>query len=206
MKITLASLSVMAVVSFSAAPIAAQAQEVYDSADNIWYEAVYTGPAGTTWNAAAAQATAMGGFLAAPIDASQNDFVYSLVTEAKYWTGISINSDRLGPWLGIYSTTSGSENFVYSGSGGALWAFHPWGPNQPDGYGGGTQAVDFYAFASEGPTWGDTPEGGVSGFDLPQGFVVQFSAAPVPEASELAMLVSGLALAGALARRRRVAS
>lgn len=205
MKSTFTPLSVIAVVSLFAAPIAAQAQIAHDTADNIWYEAVYTGPVGTTWNAAAAQAAAMGGFLASPTDASQNSFVYSLVTDPKYWTGISINSDRLGPWLGIYSTSAGSENFVYSGSGDALGPYQPWGPSQPDGYGGGTQAVDFYAFASEGPTWGDTPEDGVAGFDLPQGFVVQFSAEPVPEASELAMLVSGLALASALARRRRTA-
>ncbi len=205
MKHSSASIGALALASSLAVPIAAQAQAVYDAADNIWYEAVYTGPTGTTWTDAAAQAAAMGGFLAAPTDQSQDNFVYSLVTDPKYWTGISINSDRLGPWLGIYSTTAGSENFVYSGSGNALGSFHPWGPNQPDGYGGGTQAVDFYAFASEGATWGDTPEGGVAGFDLPQGFVVQFTGNPtaVPEASELSMLLAGLGLVGAMVRRRR---
>jgi len=212
MKHSFASIGVLALASSLAAPMAAQAQAVYDAADNLWYEAVYTGPSGTTWNVAAADAVAMGGFLAAPTDASQDAFVYSLVTDPKYWTGLSINSDRLGPWLGIYSTTAGSENFVYSGSGDPLGSYHPWGPNQPDGYGGGTQAVDFYAFASEGSTWGDTPEGGVAGFPFPTGFVVQFDSDPnpssVPEASALSMLLAGLGLVGATAgaRRRRTRS
>ena len=189
-----------------AAPLAARAQVVYDAADNLWYEAVYTGPTGTTWNQAAAAAAAMGGFLATPMNDSQNNFVYSLVTDPQYWTGLSDHSDRLGPWLGIYSTTSGAETFVYSGTGAALGSFHPWGPNQPDGYGGGYQAVDFYAYASEGPTWGDTPQGGVNGFPLPTGFVVQFDANPVPEASSGAMLLAGLGLMAAVAvvRRRRL--
>ena len=198
MKHRTAAVGTLALMSaLAATPLAAQAGVVYDAADNVWYEAVYTGPTGTTWSDAAAQAAALGGFLASPTDASQNSFVYSLVTDPKYWTGLSINSDRLGPWLGIHSTTSGTENFVYSGSGSALGAFHPWGPNQPDGYGGGVQAVDFYAFANEGSTWGDTPEEGVAGFPLPTGFVVQFSAAPIPESSSLAMLLAGLALVAA---------
>lgn len=101
---------------------------------------------------------------------------------------------------------------MYFGSGDPLGSFHPWGPNQPDGYGGGTQAVGFYAFASEGSTWGDTPEDGVAGFPFPTGFVVQFSKDPnpsaVPEASELSMLLAGLGLVGAMAgaRRRRAQS
>jgi hypothetical protein len=209
MKHSSGSLGVLALVSaLAAAPLAAQAQVVHDATDNLWYEAVYTGPDGTTWNQAATQAVAMGGFLAAPTDQSQDDFVYSLVTDPKYWTGLSINSDRLGPWLGIYSTTDNGENFVYSGSGDALGSFHPWGPNQPDDYGGSFQAVGFYAFASEGSTWGDTPEDGVAGFPFPTGFVVQFDTSPVPEASESAMLKSGLvaALAMLWAKRRRSSS
>lgn len=211
MKHSFASIGALALASSLAAPIAAQAQAVYDATDNIWYEAVYA-PDGITWNGAAADAATMGGFLASPTDTSQNEFVYSLVTDPKYWTGLSVNSDRLGPWLGIHSTTAGSENFVYSGSGDPLGSFHPWGPNQPDGYGGGTQAVGFYAFASEGSTWGDTPEDGVAGFPFPTGFVVQFSKDPnpsaVPEASELSMLLAGLGLVGAMAgaRRRRAQS
>ena len=186
------------------APQGVQAQVVYDSVDKIWYEAVYTGPVGTTWNDAASTAAAMGGFLAAPMNDSQNSFVYSLVTDPKYWTGLSDHADRLGPWLGVYSTTANTENFVYSGSGQALGSFHPWGPNQPDGYGGGVQAVDFYAFASEGSTWGDTPEGGVSGFPLPTGFVVQFNANPVPEASTVAMMLVGLGLLATVVWRNKL--
>ena len=177
--------------------LSAQAQVVADTADGLWYEAVYVGSAGITWNDAEAAAVALGGQLATPMDSSQNNFVYGLVTNSECWTGLSIHADRLGPWLGIYSSTPGVENFVYAGTGTALGSFHPWGPNQPDGYGGGTQAVDFYAFASEGPTWGDTPEAGTTGFPLPTGYVVQFNADPVPEASgatlALAAIFGGLA-------------
>jgi hypothetical protein len=82
---------------------------------------------------------------------------------------------------------------------GATFSFAPWGPNQPDGYPGNipAQAIGYYDFSSIGSTWGDTPQNGVAGFALPQGYVIEFntnpnsSAVPVPAAgwASLAMLV-----------------
>jgi hypothetical protein len=177
---------------------------VFDSADGHWYEPVLV-PDGITWGNAQAAAVAAGGYLACPTTASENAFVFSLIDTSPYWTALSVNQDFLGPWLGASSTNDlNGTDATWTWVNGAPFSFAPWGPNQPDGYPGTipAQAITYYDLASIGSTWGDTPQNGVAGFDLPQGYVIEFntnpnstsSAVPLPAAgwSILAMLV-GLA-------------
>ena len=125
----------------------------------------------------------------------------TLCTFSASWLGASASNDFNGSdatWVWVN---------------GASFSYAPWGPNQPDGYPGNipAQAIGYYDFASIGPTWGDTPQNGVAGFSLPQGYVIEFnqnpatagSAVPLPSAawSSLALL-AGLAAIYTIKSRR----
>ncbi len=150
---------------------------VFDSADGFWYQPVLV-PTGITWTAAQTAAVSAGGYLACPTNASENTFVFDLVDSDAYWTGLSVNQDILGPWLG--ASASNDTDATWKWVNGAAFSFAPWGPNQPDGFPGDlpNQAVEYYDFAAIGSTWGDTPQEGTPGFTLPQGYVIQFNTNP----------------------------
>ena len=67
---------------------------------------------------------------------------------------------------------------------GKAFSYTDWYPGppypQPDGYGAPNQAVQYYAYASIGPTWGDDPSDGTSGYALANGYVIEFNAVPQP--------------------------
>jgi hypothetical protein len=193
-------------------------EAVFDPADGFWYKPVLA-PTGITWTAAEADAVAAGGYLASPNSAAENNFVFSLVDTDAYWTGLSVHQDILGPWLGAFASndTNGSDA-TWHWENGVSFSFAPWGPNQPDGYPGDlpNQAVDYYAFANIGSTWGDTPQDGVAGFSLPQGYVIQYNTdpngsgsniVPLPEAGKSGLVVLvGLLGIGIFRAQRKVAS
>jgi len=190
----------------SCTPIVSAAAS-FDSATGKWYEAVLV-PNGITWGDAEAAAVAAGGYLASPTTAAENTFVFNLISAPAYWTALSINHDFLGPWLGAYASDDYTGNATWQWVSGEPFSYAPWGANQPDGYPQNSlpnQAIDYYDYASIGSTWGDTPQDGVTGFALPQGYVVEYdqNPNPVPEPETYAMLLSGLGVLGFIARRRR---
>lgn len=166
--------------------------QVFFAGTGHYYEAVKV-PTGITWTDANTAATASGGYLASILSSDENDFVFSLVNDPSFFTGLSANGDRLGPWLGGVNAGSG-----WSWTNGDPFSYSNWYPGQPDGYGGGTQHNQYYAGSGIGKTWGDHPGGEISGFELPKGYIVEFDA--VPEPTSLAALGLG---ALALLRRRR---
>jgi hypothetical protein len=201
-------------VALGYAPSAWATPAAFDSADGYWYQPVLVS-SGITWTAAQTDAVAAGGYLACPTNSSQNSFVFSLIDSPSYWTALSVNSDFLGPWLGASASndTDGSDA-TWKWVNGAAFSFAPWGPNQPDGYPGNlpNQAIDYYDLASIGSTWGDTPQEGVAGFTLPQGYVVQFTTdpngtlVPLPSAAWSGLALLGGLAAVALLRSRRIAA
>ncbi|RYD49611.1 MAG: hypothetical protein EOP85_01285 [Verrucomicrobiaceae bacterium] len=137
-----------------------------------YYEAVKV-PAGITRHQAAQAAAAKGGYLATISSQAENTFVYSLVNDLSWFTNLSINNDRLGPWLGGISTSSG-----WQWNTGETFSYTNWKPGQPDSYAGFYQFLQFYNGADIGSTWGDHPGNAIAGYDLPRGFVIEYDQAP----------------------------
>ena len=181
------------IVGRATAVLAGPVSVVLDPASGKWFEPVLV-PSGITWNDAESAAVAAGGYLACPTDSEINTFVFSLVNTSAYWTPLSVNSDFLGPWLGASSSNdTNGVDATWTWVNGAPFSYAPWGPNQPDGYPGDipNQAITFYNFASIGSTWGDTPQDGVAGFDLPQGYIIEFNQNPNGTTSAIPLPAAG---------------
>jgi hypothetical protein len=166
----------------------AKADPVFYAGTGHYYEAVRA-PEGITRDDAGLAALAKGGYLATMSDAAENDFVYSLVNDLSWFTDLSVNGDRLGPWLGGIRTSAGwqwttGEPFTYTN----------WKPGQPDGYAGSYQYLQFYNGPAAGSTWGDHPGGVIAGFQLPRGYVIEYNTVPatvVPSSPRLNIEKSG---------------
>ena len=177
---------------------AASSQLTMNPANGHYYQAVNV-PAGLTWSAANAAATASGGYLASITSADENAFVYGLFDPNTFFSDPALNGNRLGPWFGGFRLQAQSS---FSWTSGEAFAYTNWRSGQPDGAGGGDQFTQFYAGGGLGSTWGDdTNDSATSGLANPRGYVVEYSTNPVPEPSAFAAL--GLGAAAMLKRRKR---
>ncbi|HTI98595.1 MAG TPA: lectin-like protein [Dongiaceae bacterium] len=145
------------------------AGQVYFAGTGHWYEAVLV-PAGITWNDARTNATLRGGYLCTVTNAAENTFVASLV-DISYYSDVSINNDILGPWLGGLRHANESNWQWITGE---PFTYFNWYGNQPDGYGGSEQRLQYYAAANVGTTWGDHPGDPIAGYSLPRGYIVEY--------------------------------
>jgi len=152
---------------------AAPVQWTGPGANNHWYLAVYV-PGGLTWNAAKEAAEAMGGYLACAVSAEENNFIFSLINDWKFWYNDPWNS--LGPWLGgYYIGPPGTMNpNDWAWLSGEPWDFKNWAPGEPN-YDTET-VLQFFGsgWNNMQPTWnnlsGDNPG--------PKGYVVEWNAKP----------------------------
>jgi hypothetical protein len=148
----------------------ASAGLVYFSGTGHWYEAVKV-PDGVTWPDAYSNAVSRGGYLCTVTNAAENTFVASLV-DISYYSDFSINGDILGPWLGAFRNAN-EPNWQWVT--GESFTYTDWYPNQPDGYGGSDQRLQYYARATIGSTWGDHPGTPIPGYSLPRGYIVEYN-------------------------------
>ncbi|RYD61906.1 MAG: hypothetical protein EOP83_15940, partial [Verrucomicrobiaceae bacterium] len=175
-----------AVVSVASAGFA---EPVYFAGTGHYYEAVKV-PTGITRDHAGEEALAKGGYLACISSVEENDFAYSLVNDLSWFTPPSQFGDRLGPWLGGISTSTGwqwntGEPFTYSN----------WKPGQPDTFAGFYQYLLFYNGNEAGSSWGDHPGGAIPGFELPRGYVIEYNTLPsgyIPQEVRLEIEKTGL--------------
>jgi len=158
---------------------------------------------GITWGAAEAAAVALGGTLATPASAEENDFVFTLASQhASAWFTDTAGHAR-GPWLGGFQAAAAVEP-----AGGWQWvngegdfAYTAWAPGQPNNSGGAESRLQFYGSTSAfSAAWNDA-----SATAQMLGYVVEWSTA-IPEPGTPALVLFGLALSGlAAARAARVA-
>ena len=157
---------------------------------NYTYIAVLA-PGGITWTAAEADAVAMGGQLASITSATEDQFVYSLISsDASLWAreGGNPNGAGIGPWVGGYNQ-AGSWYW----SDGAAFSYSNWASGEPNDYGGNENYIEFYSNTGSlmNDSWNDypnsTPDPNHAGPN-PQGYVVEI----VPEASATNLLLLGV--------------
>lgn len=176
---------------------------VYWTENGHRYELVHHAD-GLTWHEAQALAQAKGGYLATLTSAAENAFVASLLADVEpMWVLDEVNKN-LGPWLGGQQLADGEEP-----EGGWVWvndegpfSYTNWNEGQPNDNracctGGNQDRLHVYSDDRDAMRWGD-----YQGSNLISSYIVEYSA-PVPENDITVMMLSGMALLGAMCRRNK---
>ncbi len=139
--------------------------------------------------AAVTEFNGMQGYLATITSAAENSFVSGSIPDgALAWLGGSDAGAAANAWTWRVGPEAGQA-----------FTFTSWGPNEPNNCCGGEDYLHTN-WQSVG-AWND--HGGPSNIGQLNGYVVEFSAAPVPEPASYALMLAGLATVGAWATRRR---
>ena len=151
------------------APVGAQYWDPAEGGNGHWYMGMAA--PGISWEDAAAQAEALGGYLCTVPSAEENIWVFTFVaSDPSLW------NTWFGPWIGGYQDTSSPEysepDGAWSWVTGESWSYTNWGPGDPSN----TNGQDHAAFGGIPGneirfTWNDlaAPE--------PGGFIVEWSGA-----------------------------
>ncbi len=127
-----------------------------------------------SWNAAQACAEEHGGYLATIGSEAENQFVFHLADDARYWWTNSGGYTN-GPFLGGKKMPSGPGQEVWQWvNEEGPFTYTNWAPSQPDNKSGGTEnRLSFYSGRNTGlrlPTWNDCPSDNSSG----RSFVIEY--------------------------------
>jgi len=163
-----------------------EAAAVQWSGNGHWYEAVYVGDHGINWTAAQNAAATKGGYLASITSAAENDFVFSLVEEDKYWG----DGATRGPWLGGYQTDATKLADGWDWTGGEPWAYTNWAGGEPNDSPILSDRLQFMGYLGwRVGSWNDVCDDLTSagGIDNPYGYVIE----SIPEPATLILLTMG---------------
>ncbi len=148
------------VVAAGVTPLSAQVVHwsAASGGNGHWYEAVYV-PAGIDWASADVAARVAGGHLASVSDAAENDFVFGLVDDPRFWFPDRYNSN-IGPWLGGVQPSGSPEP-----AGGWEWVtgepftWTSWAAGEPNNLGGNEDRLHFFynPAPTRMPHWNDLP-------------------------------------------------
>ena len=135
-----------------------------------YYEAVFV-PEGITWDDAKAAAEAKGGHLVTITSEAENEFVYNLASDDRFWYIVPQWEGTVGPWLGGYQPPGLPEP-----AGGWTWvtgepfSYSNWQAGEPNNYGSGEDSLMFYSYkAPKSPHWNDAPHDFIS-----KGYIVEW--------------------------------
>jgi hypothetical protein len=143
-----------------------------------YYQAI-PAPSGITWQAASNAAASLGGYLATPTNAAENDIVYSLVSGNDSFWVLDGGNNGVGPWLGGFLDASEGPNGVWQWVTGEAFSYVPWAPGEPNNY----LAEDRIHFLGQGTlknkTWNDyADDPNLTGRPRPLGYMVEWTALP----------------------------
>ena len=147
-----------------------------------YYEAVWV-PQGISWTSASNAAVLAGGYLATIASQAENQFVFSLVDDPRFWHQLP-DPNNHGPWLGGYQLPGAQEP-----AGGWVWVtgealiFTNWfeGTHEPTGGPWLGQNEDRLQYSSardtRAPTWNDIPNILPSQYAV-YGYIVEYNSRP----------------------------
>jgi hypothetical protein len=150
---------------------------VVDGGNGHYYQAV-SARSGITWDAAQALALANGGYLATIGSAAENNFVFQLIDDRRFWNngeGYSV-----GPYIGGFKSPGSprpEEGWQWV-HGDGTFAYTNWAPGKPNNANGNEDRAHYYAPArtnAQEPFWNDQPASADE-----WGFVVEFDTKPTP--------------------------
>src|SRR6267378_1487359 len=207
-----AVIALLSITTAGAADTTSQAQWTITSGGNGHLYRVVAKPNLISWDAANAEATLAGGYLATVTSPSENAFVFSLIDNPAFWTQ---SANDHGPWIGGFQPPGSSES-----SGGWTWVTQPaassaetfsyanWEAGEPNnltatvlGTSYNQDRISFFHSGSgRAATWSD--EYNLTGSPLNQwtiSYVIEFNSVPEPSPAMFCCFF------GIVALRRRVA-
>ena len=137
-----------------------------------------------TWEDARTRAEARGGYLATPLSAAENDFVFGLVDDDLFWDVDPDTGNSIGPWLGA----SQSQPCASEPSGCWAWitgedfSFTAWAAGEPNDFEGREDSMGYFAQGvSRSSAWNDFPNDKST---KPFGFVIEWESDPTVDCVE----------------------
>jgi hypothetical protein len=160
---------------------------------------------GISWNDAAAAAKARGGYLATTPSLAENDFVFELVDDPKFWVSLANGTQLHGPLLGGFQPPSSSEpagDWEWLNGDGEFGsedagAFMNWHRGEPNNvFSTGENVLQFFSLGGApvpSPLWND-----IRDFHSSESiaYVIEWNSASdiVPEPTILSLVTSLLAI------------
>ncbi len=185
--------------TFDSSPVSIIRENVSEftlpNGETHWYETIYLPEAGVNWIQAKNLAIEAGGYLVSINSDEENDFVFSLIDDEKYWFTWEETSVMNGPFIGAYQPVDSTEpDGGWKWISGEEWTYTNWAvdgmegdedprPNdQPNNVNGNQNVVCFGEITIRVSTWGDFPQKMSSYNDSNEakvyGFIIEYDEEP----------------------------
>ena len=125
------------------------------------YKAVCV-PKGISWTQAKAAAEREGGYLVTITSSKENDFVFKLIDEGRFWNLYISNAGKScrGPWIGGYQEEGAREpNGGWKWVTGEEFRYNRWASGQPNDFGTKNEnRLHYYNPGKRRKYWNDMPD------------------------------------------------